>query len=340
LDAAGDGRATVALVQRWPGAETRAVQLDLNDVAVFVRVVDRAGFAKTARELSVPTSTVSRAVARLEEALGTRLVHRNTRSVTPTSEGRAYYADVAPAVAALHHAERGVGGADRSPRGRLRVSAPNDIGSTFLAGVVAAFAERCPNVAVDVELSTRQVNLVEEGFDLALRAASKLADSSLVARKVGDLAGDLYASLAYVQARGVPATLDALSEHACVLFRPTDGRAEWALEGSEGPVRQVVRGRVSGDDFMFVRSAVLAGAGIALIPRILAAQEVAAGRLVRVLPRYTMQGASLHVVYAAAPKLPAKIAAFRDFIVEAFAHAEIAMSERPLARGRPSRRPR
>jgi DNA-binding transcriptional LysR family regulator len=294
-------------------------QLDLNDVAVFVRVIDRAGFAKAARELDVPTSTVSRAVARLEDALGTRLVYRNTRNVTPTSEGKAFYAQVSPAVATLRDAAQGASGADLSPRGRLRVTAPNDVGSTFVAAVVTAFVERYPNVAVDVELSTRRVNLVQEGFDVALRAARTLTDSSLVARRVGHIEAELYASSAYARAHGVPATLEDVSEHACVLFRSQDGRAEWSLEGPEGPVRHVVRGRISGDDFLFVRAAVLAGAGIALLPRIVAAEDVAAGRLVRVLPGYTMKGTSLHIVYAATSKVPAKIAAFRDFVVASFA---------------------
>jgi DNA-binding transcriptional LysR family regulator len=116
-------------------------ELDLNDVAAFVRVVEHTGFAKAARELGVPTSTVSRAVARLESATGTRLVHRNTRSVTPTSEGHAFYLEVAPAVLTLRHAARSVDGNQREVRGRLRISAPNDIGSTFVAGVVTAFAK-------------------------------------------------------------------------------------------------------------------------------------------------------------------------------------------------------
>jgi len=301
-------------------------QLDLNDVAIFVRVVEHAGFAKAARELGVPTSTVSRAVARLEETLETRLVNRNTRNVAPTSEGRAFHAAVSPAVAAVHHAARGVDGGDRAPRGRLRVSAPNDLGSTFVAGVVAAFVERYPNVAVDVELSTRRVSLVEEGFDVALRATGKLSDSSLVARKVGELEADLYASPAYVDVHGLPATVEALAEHACVLFRPRDDQDEWSLEGPKGTVVHVARGRISGDDYTFVRSTVLAGAGIALIPRILATDDVAAGRLVRVLPLYVRRGAALHVVYAAGAKVPAKIATFRDFLIEAFARAEAARS--------------
>ncbi|HTV24691.1 MAG TPA: LysR substrate-binding domain-containing protein, partial [Polyangiaceae bacterium] len=181
--------------------------LDLNDVAAFVRVVERAGFAKAARELGVPTSTLSRAVARLEAATATQLVHRNTRNVTPTSEGQAFYSEIAPAMLALQHAARAVEGNPREPRGRLRISAPNDIGSTFVAALVTAFSERYPHVDVSVELSMRQVNLVQEGFDLALRASDKLSDSSLVARKAGELEAALYASPSYLSSRGSPVQL-------------------------------------------------------------------------------------------------------------------------------------
>jgi DNA-binding transcriptional LysR family regulator len=310
-------------------------ELDLNDVAVFVRVVEHAGFAKAARELGVPTSTLSRAVARLETATGTRLVHRNTRSVTPTSEGQSFYAEVAPAVQALRHAARGVDGHEREPRGRLRISAPNDIGSTFVAGLVTAFTERYPLVEVNVELTTRQVNLVQEGFDLALRASGKLSDSSLVARKAGELEGELYASPGYLSVHGAPATVAELEQHRCVLFRPNQGEVTWTLDGPEGEVERLVRGRIGGDDFLFVRAAASKGAGIAMLPRMVASDDLAAGRLVRVLPAYVSRGAALYIVYAAARTLPAKVSAFRDFVLQSCS----AVRSVPPERGQPSLRP-
>ncbi|HWO08112.1 MAG TPA: LysR family transcriptional regulator [Polyangiaceae bacterium] len=294
-------------------------ELDLNDVAVFVRVVERAGFAKAARELGVPTSTLSRAVARLESATGTRLVHRNTRSVTPTSEGQSFYSEVAPAVLALRNAARGVEGTEKEPRGRLRISAPNDIGATVLAALVPAFTERYPQVEVAVELSQRTVNLVHEGYDLALRISAKLDDSSLVARKAGELEAELYASPGYLSRWGAPANVAALDEHGCVLFRPDKGATTWRLQGPEGLVERRVRGRIGGDDFLFVRAATLNGAGIALLPRMVAADDVASGRLVRVLPQYAVRGSILYVVYAAARTVPAKIAAFRDLVLSSCA---------------------
>ena len=311
--------------------------LDLNDVAAFVRVVERSGFAKAARELGVPTSTLSRAVARLEAATRTRLVHRNTRNVTPTSEGQAFYSEVAPAMLTLQHATRAVEGDHREPWGRLRISAPNDLGSTFVAGLVAAFSERFPHVEVSVELSMHQVNLVQDGFDLALRASGRLRDSSLVARKAGDLEAALYASPSYLSSRGTPTEPADLVAHRCVLFRPENGEVCWTLEGPGGAVEQRVRGRIGGDDHSFLRGAALAGAGVALLPHLIAADDVAAGRLVHVLPQYVMRGASLYVVYAAARALPAKIAVFRDFVLQSCSHA---LSLRGVAeRGQDSARP-
>jgi DNA-binding transcriptional LysR family regulator len=293
--------------------------LDLNDLAVFVRVVDRSGFAQAARELGVPTSTVSRTIARLEASTGTRLLHRTTRSVRPTSDGREMYASVAGAVATLERAARSLEPATRKPKGVLRATAPNDIGNAFLGDVVVEFTERHPLVQVDLVLTNRAVNLVDEGFDVAVRAATRLVDSSLVARKVGDLELVLYASPRYVETRGTPASLRDLDDHRCVVFRGKDLATTWTLQGAEGTVDVPVRGRIGSDDFTFVRAVVLAGGGIGLLPRLFGAPDEVAGRLVRVLPQHEARGAALHVVYPSASHVPARVTAFRDFVAEAFA---------------------
>ena len=290
-------------------------ELDLNDVAMFVRVIEHAGFAKASRVLGVPTSTVSRAVSRLEEAAGALLVHRNTRNVSTTSEGQSFYREVAPLVVALRQAARGVEDHTPEARGTLRISAPNDLGATFVAGLVSAFSERYPRVTLQVELSVRNVDLVREGFDVALRASDKLGDSSLVARKAGELEAELYAAPSYIAASGAPADVGALARHRCILFRPEQGAGVWRLDGPEGATEQAVRGPIGGDDYLFVRAVALLGAGVALLPRMVAADDVAAGRLVRVLPRHAARGAALYVVYAATRTIPPKVAAFRDFVL-------------------------
>ena len=321
-------------------------EMHLDDVAAFVRVVERGGFAPVARDLKVPTSTVSRAVARLEEMLGTRLVLRTTRSVRATSEGRAFYDEVAPAIAALHHAARGVEGTDRLPGGRLRVTAPNDLGSTFLAGAVVEFTQRYPRIEVELVLTNRRVNLVEENVDLALRAG-KLPDSTLIAKKLGDAQLEMYASLGYVQAHGMPATLDELAQHEFVNFRPVEGVTRWTLQGPEGPLERDFRGRIGADDFLSVRAAVRAGGGIGFLNSFLAAGDVESGALVRVLPAYHAPAAPLNVVHASSRKIPARVAAFRDFIIEAYARAQLptlvaapprARTRRSVASRRPPRR--
>jgi DNA-binding transcriptional LysR family regulator len=296
-------------------------QVDLNDVALFVRVVDRGGFAKAAREERVPTSTVSRAVSRLEASVGAQLLVRSTRTVLPTAEGKAFYAEVAPAISALHHAARGVDGADKKPRGKLRVTAPNDIGAMFLGEVVAQFSVRYPHVEVETLLTQRHANLVEEGIDVALRAAGRLPDSTLVARKIGDLGMALYASPEYLRSHGAPESLEALEAHQCVLFRASDGKVDWLLfdEVDRVAVPLTMRGKVTADDFLFVRSAVLAGAGIGFLPDIVVAADLQAERLVRVLPRYAARGSSLYFLHVAAANVSTRIVAFREFVVEAFA---------------------
>jgi DNA-binding transcriptional LysR family regulator len=292
--------------------------LNLDDLAIFVRVVDRGGFAGAAREMGAPTSTVSRAIARLEATAGVRLIQRTTRHARPTSEGRDLYAAVAPAVSTMRAAARALEPATRLPRGRLRVTVPNDLGASFLADAIAAFAERHPLVQLDFALTNQHTNLVDEGFDVAVRATGALADSSLVARKLGDLKHRLYAAPRYLRAHGTPATPADLAEHHAVVFRAKDLARTWTLRGPGGEVAVAVRGRIGGDDFTFVRAMVAAGAGIGLLPHINCASDEASGRLVRVLPELHAHGASLYVVYPSSKNVPARVTAFRDFLVEAY----------------------
>jgi DNA-binding transcriptional LysR family regulator len=293
-------------------------ELDLNDLRVFVRVVDRGGFATAARELGVPTSTVSRTIARLEASAGTRLLHRTPRNMHATSEGRAIYASVREAVATLERAARAFEPATKRPKGTLRVTAPTDIGAWFLADVAVAFAERNPLVQVEMALANRAVNLVDEGFDVAVRAAHRLTDSSLVAKKLGDVEHALYASPRYVESHGSPSSPRELERHRCIVFRGKDLAKTWRLENGDETIEAVVRGRLDADDFGFVRAAALAGGGIALLPRVTCTKDEVAGHLVRVLPRYKAKGAGLYVLYPSATHVPARVTAFRDFVAAAF----------------------
>jgi DNA-binding transcriptional LysR family regulator len=292
--------------------------LDLNELRVFVRVVDRGGFAAAARELGVPVSTVSRAITRLEARTGSRLLQRTTRSVRVTREGRALHASVGDAVGALEKVGHGLEPATRVPRGVLRVAAPVEIGATFLADVAVAFAERFPHVQLELALGNRAVNLVDEGFDVAVRAAARLGDSSLVARKLGELEHALYASPRHLEVHGTPASPAELADHPCLVFRADDLVKTWRLHDGDETIEVTVRARMGGDDFGYLRAAAIAGGGIALMPRLVCAKDEAAGRLVRVLPRLHARGATLYVMYPSASHVPARVTAFRDFVAAAF----------------------
>jgi DNA-binding transcriptional LysR family regulator len=307
--------------------------LDLNDLRVFVRVVDRGGFAVAARELGVPTSTVSRTIARLEASAGTRLLHRTPRSVHATSEGRAIHASISEAVGTLERAARALEPATRRPKGVLRATAPVDIGGSFLADVAVAFVERHPLVQIELALTNRAVNLVDEGFDVAVRAATRLADSSLVAKKLGHLEHALYASPRYVEKHGAPSSPGELGDHSCIAFRAKDLLKTWRLYDGKETVDVLVRARMGGDDFSYVRAAVLADGGVALMPRLVCAKDEAAGRLVRVLPEFEAKGAWLYVLYPSAAHVPARVTAFRDFVAAAFEARPSARSAKGLDRG-------
>ena len=293
-------------------------ELNLDDLAVFVRVVDHGGFASAARELGEPTSTVSRAIARLEARSGVRLLQRTTRTVRPTSEGQDLYASIAPAVTTLRGAAQALEPSTRKPKGRLRVTAPNDLCSSFLSDVIVAFVDRYPLVSLDFTLSNQHSNLVSEGFDVALRAAARLSDSSLVARKLGDLELRLYTSPRYAKRHGVPASPDDLHQHKCIVFRATELVRTWSLRGAPGDANPEILGRIGGDDFSFVRAIIAAGGGIGILPHINAAADEASGRLVRVLPEYHLRGATLYILYPSIRNVPTRVTAFRDFVIEAF----------------------
>ena len=194
-----------------------------------------------------------------------------------------------------------------------------DIGGTFLADVAVAFGERYPLVQIDLALTNRAVNLVDEGFDVAVRAATRLADSSLVAKKLGELDHALYASPHYIERHGAPSSPGDLACHRCIVFRAKDLATTWKLYDSRETIEVLVRARMGGDDFGYLRAAVLAGGGVALMPRLVCAKDEAAGRLVRMLPGFAAKGAVLYVLYPSAAHVPARVTAFRDFVAAAFA---------------------
>ena len=291
--------------------------MDLNEVATFVRVVEAGGFSAAADEMGLPKSTISRRVSRLEKRLGVRLLERTPRRMRLTEAGQAYFDQVAPPIARLREAEMAAEEQQDTPRGTLRLTAPTDFGYAFLAPILAGFVRRYPDIQVEVELTGRVVDMIREGFDVAIRGG-ELADSSLVARRLGRADFWLFASPAFLEEHGTPERPADLRARPCVLFRASGGKARWNLEGPDGASETVeVRGPISGSDFAFLRRATRFGAGIGFMPSFMGLEDMDRGALVRVLPEWSRQGpGGLHLVYPSARFLPAKVKAFRDYILE------------------------
>ena len=289
----------------------------LDDIDTFARVAEAKSFSRAARALGLPTSTVSRSITRLEASLGVQLLTRTTRALALTSDGQALLARATPALASLRDAVRAVTEPADRPHGVLRLTAPYDLGVEWVSEIVALYVARYPEVQVEVHLTGRTVDLVAEGYDLALRAG-RLRDSTLVAKRVRNLEGAFYAAPAYLARVTAPRSLEELADHEFVLFRAPDHRVTLRVVGPKGDGETLeVKGRVSGDDFAFVRAATRAGSGVAALPRFMGDPDVRDGRLVQVLPGWNpIAGGNLHLVYPATHHLSAKVVAFRDLVLE------------------------
>lgn len=287
--------------------------IDLNLLRTFVTLKDSLSFSLAADRLGVPRSTVSRSITALERSLGLRLFHRTTRSVSISSDGEAFYDRVAPSLAALQAAIRDMPERDEAPSGLLRVTTTVDLGAALLAEVTARYVTRYPQVRVEALLSNAVSDLVRQGIDVALRISGPLKDSTLRAQKVGEIAIQVYASRTYLARRGLPKTPEDLAAHDWVTYR---GMSPLLLRSGGSLRKLAIEPRISGDDMMFVREALKAGAGIGPLPSFLADPEVAAGTLERVLPRWRMQTGSVYLVRPEGRQVAPKVAAFRDLLRE------------------------
>ena len=300
--------------------------MDLHRVAIFVKVVEEGGFTAAAKALGLPKSSVSRAVSLLEAELGARLLRRTTRSVAPTEAGSAFYERASRGLAEIDEAREAVVDLEAEIRGPIRITTSVDAGVSMLSPIVASFIEVHPAVRVEVVLTGRVVDLIEEGFDLALRLGP-MRDERLVAKRLPSITAAVYGSPAYLARHGTPATVGELAAHRCVLFR-SRGRASWTLTGPAGEESVEVGGAVSVDDFAFAVQMVAAGGGLGLLPTFVAERAP----IERVLPEHSAPGAPMHLVHAAGRYLPRRVAALRDHLIAALDEAPRGASGRTRRR--------
>jgi DNA-binding transcriptional LysR family regulator len=294
--------------------------MDWSRVPVFLKVVDQGSFTAAAKSLGVPKSTASRAVTSLEKELETQLLQRTTRSLELTEAGRAFYERAKAARAALEEAQAEVGHATDDASGVVRLSLPND--AYPMSDLLAMFAQAHPSIHVEVVVTNRQVHLVEEGVDLALRAG-RLDDSSLVARKLATSDLGLFAMPEYLRKHPAPKDVEALAQHELILFRGRQGKARLRLTRKNTEHEVTVRGRLSVDDFGFMRALVARGAGIGLLPIFMTSACVKKGApaFERVLPEWSVSGGGVHLVMPASKYVPARVRLLADFIAGNFTHS-------------------
>ncbi len=290
----------------------------LDAMRVFAAVAERNGFSAAADALDRSTASVTRQVAALEQRLGTRLLNRTTRRVSLTSAGSAYYQRCLQLLADLEDLEATIGAQALEPAGVLRVNAPVSYGIERLGALLPGFRARYPQVELDLSLSDRLVDMVEEGFDVAIRITRQPAPI-LIARQLGKVRILACASPAYLARAGTPRHPSDLAGHECLLYHYSPSGDEVRFQGPEGDIDVRLRGGLRANNGHVLNAAALAGQGIVMQPDFLAEPHLAAGRLVRILPDYALDEIGIFAVYTSRSHLAPKVRSFIDYLIECMA---------------------
>jgi DNA-binding transcriptional LysR family regulator len=284
---------------------------------VFTTVVDAGSFAAAADKLDLSRATTTRLLAQIEKHLGVRLLNRTTRRLSLTEAGEEYYQRATQVLSLVEEAERSAAMGAAEPRGTLRINAPVTFGFRHLGPALADYLARCPQLKADITLNDRFVDLVEEGFDLAVRIARRI-DPGLIARPIATARVVACASPAYLAKHGAPKTPADLERHNCLTYAHAGQQNPWqfARKGREVSVR--VKGSLHGNNGDILCSAAAAGLGVVLQPAFLVHELMGAGKLERILPGWEAEATTVYAVYPSRQFLAPKVRSFVDFLVERF----------------------
>jgi len=297
---------------------------------VFSRVVEAGGFAAAARQLGLSRAMVSRLVGQLEDTLGTRLLYRTTRKVSLTEAGRAYHDRATALLEELQALEGSVQDLASEARGVLRVNAPTSFGVLQIAPLLPEFLTRHPRARIELTLNDRVVNLVEEGYDVAVRIG-QMGDSSLIARRLADIRMLVCAAPDYLARHGTPAHPEALRSHNCLTYSYAAGGNQWHFDGPGGPSSVRISGNLEANSGDATLAAGLAGLGVMLQPSFIVAEALQSGALVRLLPDFHTPSLPLQAVYPHRRHLTTKLRLFIDYLAGHLGHTPPHW-ERALAR--------
>jgi DNA-binding transcriptional LysR family regulator/transcription elongation GreA/GreB family factor len=296
----------------------RATPDDILGMAFFARVVEARSFSDAARSLGVSKSAVSARVARLEEKLGVRLLHRTTRKLALTADGVRLYERCARVVAEADGAAEIAAGASDVPRGTLRIHAPVGLGQVYLTRPINDFMQANPGVNVDLRLSDRLPDLTVDQVDVAVFVAGRLADSGLTTRKLAVVRVAVCAAPSYLRRRGIPFRPQDLVLHDCVSHSIRQGNDDLRFHTDEGTVSMTSLSKLVVDDARFLREAAVSGLGIVMLPELLVVDDLAAGRLVRVLDDFQTIELAVHAIHPHGRLPPASVRAFLDHLAACF----------------------
>jgi DNA-binding transcriptional LysR family regulator len=290
----------------------------LDGVAVFVGVINAGSFTAAAHALGHSTSYVSKAVTRLEKRLGSRLLNRTTRTISLTDAGRAYYERCSQIVIDAENAERSINQLQEKPGGLLRINAPASFGSKYLLNVLSQFMHRYPEVKLEVEFNDRLIDVVAEGYDVVIRVG-EIKDSNLVARKFTSSRGVVVASPDYLERKGCPKQAEDLAQHDCIAYSLLPTPKQWVFYKDGVRTSVMVDPRAMCNSAEIEVAMVVQGIGITRLPLFTCEQEVANGDLQIILDDYDQLKLDVYAVYPHRQYLTAKVRAFVDYVVAAFA---------------------
>ena len=288
----------------------------LTDIAVFVQVVKSGSFTDAAERLELSKSAVSKFVTRLEKHLGARLLNRTTRRLSLTEAGEVFYERSRRGLEEIEDATAEVSRLQGAPRGTLRINAPMSFGILHLAPAIAEFQATFPDLSIDMNLDDRKLDLVEGGFDLAVRITN-MADSSMVARKLAPCRHVICGAPDYFAKRQPPRTPDDLRNHNIVSYKYQASMTEWDFVSPKGEHLAVaVSSKTQINNSLAIRETLLSGAGLARTPTFIVGEDIRSGRLMPVLTNYTIPEVTVYLVYAHRQNLSPKVRAFVDFMAE------------------------
>ncbi|MFC1665560.1 LysR substrate-binding domain-containing protein [Pseudomonadota bacterium] len=290
----------------------------LTDMGIFAKVVETQGFSSAAKTLNMSKSNVSRRIALLEDRLGIRLLQRTTRKLGLTDSGRVYYQHCTRVLAEMEQAENAINSMRSAPRGLLKVSLPETFGRSFVLPLLPEFMRRFPEVRIKLAITNRMVDLIEEGFDVAIRKG-EIDDGSLIAVQLGQSQQHLYASTGYLEQNGEPKHPDDLKNHFCLSVEEQNGHSRIKLFSDHQSSLISVVPRMVVNDHGMIHQLVRDGMGISLVPGFLCNEDLHTGRLVRILGNWVGPSVKFNAVYPCYKGVAPNTKAFLDFIKDKLA---------------------